>query len=223
MKATSALASLRDFGRSVLTTADATARLGMTRSAASRLLARLATDGLVTRLRAGLWSIEPRLDPLALPEALTAPYPAYVSLQTALYHHGLIEQIPQVIYAVTLGRPRRVRTTLGTYSIHRLAPRVFGGYERPRASTIQLATPEKALFDLAYLTPSRSRLFTRLPELEIPRGFRIQELRHWIARIAGEHRRAMVEARLTQILASANGPKIPRASGARRKPVGRRS
>lgn len=215
MKATTALASLRDFGRPVLTTADATARLDMTRSAASRLLTRLAADGLVTRLRAGLWSVEPHLDPLALPEALTAPYPAYLSLQTALYHHGLIEQIPQVIYVVTLGRPRRVRTTLGTYSIHRLAPRVFGGYERPRSSAIQLATPEKALFDLAYLTPSRSRLFTHLPEVEIPRRFRVDELRHWIARIAGEHRRAMVEARLAQILQSANGPKLPLASRTR--------
>ena len=29
-----------------------------------------------------------RLDPLAVPERLTAPQPAYVSLQSALYHHG---------------------------------------------------------------------------------------------------------------------------------------
>jgi predicted transcriptional regulator of viral defense system len=36
-----------------------------------------------------------------LPELISAPWPAYVSLQSALHHHGVIEQIPSVIYAVT--------------------------------------------------------------------------------------------------------------------------
>jgi hypothetical protein len=66
---------------------------------------------------------------------------------------------------------RRVRTPLGTISLHRLPAELFIGYEiEPDGSKI--ATAEKALFDTLYLAPARSRLFARLPELEIPRQFR---------------------------------------------------
>jgi predicted transcriptional regulator of viral defense system len=40
----------------------------------------------------------------ALPERISAPYPACVSLQSALFHHGLIEQLPAALYVVTLAR-----------------------------------------------------------------------------------------------------------------------
>jgi hypothetical protein len=45
-------------------------------------------------------------------QLISAPDPAYISLQSALFHHGLIEQIPSILYAVTPGRPRRLRTPI---------------------------------------------------------------------------------------------------------------
>jgi hypothetical protein len=39
----------------------------------------------------------------------------------------VIEQIPVVTFAVTLGRTHRVRSELGTVSFHHLAPELFGG------------------------------------------------------------------------------------------------
>ena len=36
---------------------------------------------------------------------------------------------------------------------------------------IKIAVPEKALLDVFYLSSTRSRLFTKLPELEIPKKF----------------------------------------------------
>ena len=110
-----------------------------------------------------------------MPEYLTAPLTSYVSLQTALHRRGLIEQIPEVVYAVSLARTQRVKTTAGTFSMHHLAPEVFGGYEETGRGA-KLATAEKALFDFAHLSSGRSRLFTSLPELELPRGFRRKEL-----------------------------------------------
>jgi len=50
----------------------------------------------------------------ALLEFLTAPFPAYVSLQSALYLHGMISQVPALTYAVTLARSRRLATPLGS-------------------------------------------------------------------------------------------------------------
>ena len=122
MKAADAYADLRRFGKPVMTSADAALRLRISLSAASRILAGLAKSGLALRLRRGKWTFDSRIDPLALPEYLTTPHPAYVSFQSALYLRGMISQIPRVTYVASLGRTRRVKTALGTYSIHRLPP-----------------------------------------------------------------------------------------------------
>ncbi len=108
---------------------------------------------------------------MRLPELISAPYPAYVSLQSALFHHGLIEQIPSTLYAVTPARTRRVRTPIGAISFHRMPPELFTGFELSSHSDAKIAIPEKALFDLLYLAPGRSRLFSKLPELTLPKRF----------------------------------------------------
>jgi predicted transcriptional regulator of viral defense system len=183
----------------VMTTADAALHLGLTRSAATRTLGRLAAAGLVLKLRHGLWSLDPRIDPLLLPEHLTAPFPAYVSLQTALHLHGIVSQVPHVIYVASLAPTRRVRTRVGVYSVHRLAPSFFGGFETT-AGGVRLARPEKALLDSLYLAPARSRLFAALPEVEIPRRFDRAEARRWVGRIPEGPRRRLVERRLDVLL-----------------------
>lgn len=200
MNAAVAYADLLHFGKPVLRTGDAALRLGMGCAAATRMLGRLAHAGLVKPLRHGLWSLVMEIDPLLLPEYLTAPYPAYVSFYTALYLHGMISQIPQITYVASLGQPRRVETAVGKYSIHRLSPEYFGGYE-VKQSGIKIATPEKALVDVLYLSNVRSRLFGRLPELELTSTFRVRNARRWVSTIRDPHRRAMVSRRLEAILA----------------------
>lgn len=199
--ATEALSRLRRLGKTVVTTADVALRLGQTRSAASWTLARLATVGLVRRLRHGLWSLELEIDPLVLPEHLTAPFPAYVSFQSALRIHGMISQIPHVIYVASLAPTRKITTSVGTYSIHRLAPSVFGGFDTIEKG-VRLARPEKALLDTLYLVPARSRLFAHLPEVELPASFSEQEARRWLAKVPLGLRRSMMERRLGAILGS---------------------
>jgi hypothetical protein len=68
------------------------------------------------------------------------------------------------------------------------------------ASGVRLASPEKALVDFLYLSTTRSRLFARLPELELPRSFRRQEARRWVARIPPGRMRTIVERELDRIL-----------------------
>jgi hypothetical protein len=132
----------------------------------------------------------------ALPELILAPYPAYISLQSALFHHGLIEQIPAVIYAVTPARPRRLRTPMGTISFHRMPPELFQGFELSSGSDAKIATPEKALFDLLYLAPGRSRVFSKQPELTIPRRFKWQRLKECTELVKSSGRRAYIAERI---------------------------
>jgi predicted transcriptional regulator of viral defense system len=115
-----------------------------------------------------------------------------VSFHSALYHHGLIEQIPQVVYAATLAPTRRIETPVCVVSLHQLAPEMFGEYEYDPRSEANIATPEKALVDFLYLRPAKSQLFRALPELELPRSFSRSKARKLAERIPAVRRRAMV-------------------------------
>ena len=203
MRATEAYASLRGLGRPALFTRDAAHRLRISIPAANGLMARLVSAGLASRIRHGLWTLDKNVDALALPEFLTTPYPAYVSLHSALWFRGLCQQIPTVVYVVSLGRPRRIPTGVATFSIHRLPAGLFGGYEFLESSHVKLATAEKALFDMAYLANAKSRLFAHLAEIELPASFDDTLARSWIGRIADTNRRAWVAARLDAMLRSA--------------------
>ena len=202
MNATVALARLRALGVPVVRTSDAAAALRLSTFAASQTLTRLAAAQLVRSVRHGVWWLDGEIDPYHLPEQLTAPMPSYLSLQTALHIHGLIEQIPSVYYAASLARTQRIVTSVGTFSIHHVAPEVFGGFVETKEGVL-LATPEKALFDVAYLSGGRSRLFTSLPELELPRRFRRAELRRWVERIPSMRGRTLTTRKLEQLLACA--------------------
>jgi predicted transcriptional regulator of viral defense system len=199
MNASAALGRLKGLRVPAVTTADAAAVLGLSGTAASQLLRRLSKAGLVTAFRKGVWALVERPDALALAEYVTAPYPAYVSLQTALYQRGLIEQIPSMIYLVSLARSAQVETAIGTYSVHHVQPALFGGFEVLQDSGIKLALPEKALIDLLYLSPTRGRLFASLPEIELPRDFRRSEAKRWIGRIPSTRVRTIVGRRFREI------------------------
>ncbi len=199
MNAREAFARLQRLRIPVLSTADAAAALEQSAFAASKTLTRLAESGLVTSIRHGSWWIGERLDAYRLPEFLTAPMPSYLSLQTALHLRGMIEQIPEILYVVSLARTQRITTRVGSFSVHHVAPEVFGGFEETAAG-VKLATAEKALFDLAYLSGGRSRVFAAVPELEIPAKFQWREVRRWIGRIASPRGRTLVVRRLEEFV-----------------------
>jgi predicted transcriptional regulator of viral defense system len=213
VKLVDALRDLASLEAPVFTTAAAAARLRMSNAHASVSLARLRAAGQLVRLRRGVWAFPDRVDALALPEFLTAPFPAYVSLQSALYLHGMVSQVPALTYAVTLARSRRLVTPLGTVSLHHVRPSFFFGYEERGRGGGRLATPEKALVDFLYLAPTRSRLFRALPELEWPKAFRAGVAREVASRIEPASRRRAVARKLEELLAG-------RRDGRRAHPVG---
>ena len=194
-----ALQRLRTLETPVVESRDVAALLQVSTSNATTILRRLARQGMITHLSRGRWLVNEKIDRLALPELISAPYPAYVSLQSALFHHGLIEQIPSVVYAVTLSRPRRLQTPMGTISFHRMPPELFMGFELSPRSDAKIATPEKALFDLFYLAPGRSRLFSDQPELAIPRRFQWQRLKTYTKLVKSAARGAYIAERIRSL------------------------
>lgn len=200
MRLLEAQAQLLALGQPAFTTADASACLGITRGHASKVLERVSRAEQIVRLRHSLWGVRDRVQALALPQYLTAPFPSYVSLQSALYYHGMISQIPSVTYAVSLARTRGFRTPLGAVSVHHVDPSFFFGFESVGDRGARMAVPEKALLDVLYLSPAKTRLFRVLPELELPKGFSITRARGMIRRIRSSRRRNLVTRLFEAIL-----------------------
>lgn len=201
MRAMDAQAKLFALNQPVIRTADAAVCLDVNRIHASKILKRLAGSGTISSIASGLWSLSKTLDPLVLPEYLTAPFPSYVSLQTALYYHGMISQIPSVIYAVTQARTRRYKTSFGLVSVHHISPDFFFDYSFVgNPANIKMATPEKALLDVLYLSPARSHLFKVLPEVEFPEKFDFQKAYKMIGKIKSPRRKSIVLSKFESII-----------------------
>lgn len=192
-------------GQPFVSTRDAAARLAMSTSATSQLLRRLTQDRLVAPVRRGLWALDANPDPLQLAGWITAPYPSYVSLWSALYAHRLLSQVPRDTYLVSLGRPRRIATRLGSIIVHQIAPRVFGGFATDQG--ISLASPTKAVFDFVYLSATHGVRFRHFPELNLARAYRAKEARQWAAKIPSSRVRSIVAERLAGI--ESDGRKSP--------------
>lgn len=171
-------------------------------SVTTRVLDRMARQGLIKKVVRGLWCIpsDARFSPYALVHYLSQGSRAYVSFVSALHLHGLIEQIPQIIYAATTGHTRIVRTSVGTFSYHRIAPSLFGGFDWSGAGQdFLVASPEKALVDSLYLSSRRGKHFRFFPELHIPRGFRLKEVVQWVDRVRDPLIRRHVLGRLRDL------------------------
>lgn len=193
MKLLSALKILQNVGVPVIETENAAIKLGLSNDYASQVLGRLAQENHIVHLSRGLWAIDLQLNPLLIPDYLVAPMFCYVSLQTALYHHGMIDQISRVITVVSLARTRRIQTPLATVSVHHMMPEFFFDYELDPKTGVKMATPEKALLDIFYYKK-------RLPEVEIPKSFNTKKAFEMIRKIPSQDRRTFVEKAFRSLL-----------------------
>jgi predicted transcriptional regulator of viral defense system len=204
-----ALTKLERLNHPLFETRDLAALLNVERSNATKIATRLANAGLLVKVARGKWALR-STNRFAVAEHLTSPFPAYISLQSALYHYDMISQIPSVIYAVSLARPRRYETPLGVFSIHHVDPHFFFGYETDETGSAKIAIPEKALLDLFYFWPTRTRLFVDLPEIEFSKVFDWNKARRMARKIRSRSRRVMVEQALSNLCKSERTTLRPR-------------
>ncbi|MGH2914545.1 MAG: type IV toxin-antitoxin system AbiEi family antitoxin domain-containing protein [Solirubrobacteraceae bacterium] len=201
MNTLAAYQQLRQVGVPVIETCEAATLLGVSSDAVTKHLRQLRDSGLIVPLRKGLWLLDPAAPKAVIAPYLTAPYAAYVSLWSALAHHGMIEQIPARTEIASLSRTRTMSTPVGVFAVHRLAPEVFGGYVSDD-QTGYVATPEKALFDVVYTrAPRASRI--RLPELTLSDTFDTDSLWGWVRKIPRARLRTIVTTGLNAALSQA--------------------
>lgn len=200
MAATEHYATLKDLDRPIVSTSEAALAMRATASSTSHVLERLGRAGLVSRIKRGLWALDPEhVDERMVLAALTRPYPSYVSMYSALFAHGMIEQIPRITYAVTLGRPHKVNTNAGAFEIRRITAKLFGGFEGSSPHRSGLATPEKALFDTVYLLLTTGSAAS-LPEIEFAPTFDLQEMMSWVTLVESRRLKTLVTDRLRALV-----------------------
>ncbi len=181
-------------------TKEAAKILNVSANHAALILHRLAKQQTIVHLTRGCWAYSDNIDPLLLPNVLAQPMLAYVSLYSALYYHGMIEQIPTTVFAISNGKTKLVTTPLVTVSIHSINPLLFTGYNLYGKNSVLMATPEKALFDTLYLMPAKSNYFKRLTEVELPANFQPQLFEPWLKRVKSEGRCNSINANLAKLL-----------------------
>src|SRR3990167_575873 len=193
MKLIEAYSKLRRLNLPLLQTKDVAVYLDISINYANKLLSRIAETKQLIHIKHGTW-VFPDIEPLILPCLLTSPFPTYISLQTALYYHGMISQIPTTIYAVSLARTSFYKTPLADESIHHLQPSFFFGYDEINNNELlKIATPEKALIDMFYLSQTKTRLFRSLPEVELPKQFKLSIANKIIGKIPSTRKRTLVK------------------------------
>lgn len=149
-----------------------------------RQIDRWVKSGRIFKLRRGVYMLKKpyvgfAAHPFAVANVLKKA--SYVSLQSALARYNMIPEDVPVTTSITTGRPEEVETPIGRFQFRHVAPRLFYGFTEIEISLNQralLATPQKALVDLLYLTPYSDEVeWLRELRLERPEYLDLEDLR----------------------------------------------
>jgi len=122
-------------------------------------LSRWVKQGRLLQLRRGLYALAPiwrRVEPHPFLIANRLQRGSFVSLQSALGFHGVIPEHVPVVTSIGPRRPETIHNPLGTFQFNHVDPKLLFGYSEMEVAGGQrafVASPEKALLDLVYLTP----------------------------------------------------------------------
>lgn len=137
-----------------------------------RQLSRWVSAGKLKQLRRGLYTLTPPYRQITPHPFLIANFlmpGSYVSTQSALAYYGLIPEYVAQIWSITTAHPAQWD---GEFHFQHIAMPLFFGYQRvdlPQEQSAFVATPEKAILDLAHLTP-------RADTIDYLRQLRLQSL-----------------------------------------------
>ncbi len=131
---------------------------GRSEGALKAMVHRAVSSGEVLRLKPGLFCLaelyrKEHPHPFVVAGMLCSP--SHISLETALWHHGLIPEAVIEVASVVTVRSRRFHTPLGDYSF----TRVPSDYARAGVRAVEvardawafIATPLRAIADIVYM------------------------------------------------------------------------
>jgi len=194
-----AYSSIKKLHKPVFTTHELAVLSGRPLSSIVQTLNFLEREGLIFKIYRGIWaeSGNEQLSPNTVIPYLFPRHRAYVSFVSALHLYGIIEQIPQVITLASTIHTKTIRTKIGTFSVHKIAPEFFDGFGWYRGTgSFLIAEPEKALVDSLYLSACRKKQFGYFPELRFPEVFNFKKAKEWAKRIPNAKIRSYVQKKL---------------------------
>jgi len=142
-----------------LTLSSLQAILDLTRESARTTASRLVKKGILLRITRNLYVVAGRKYSLfSLANALYQP--SVISLETALNYWGLIVQVPQRIFSVSLGSYKSTIDNI-EFVYRRIDPPLFH-FGQKKVEDFFIAEPEKAFLDALYM--KNKGLVELLPE-----------------------------------------------------------
>ncbi|MBU4343716.1 MAG: hypothetical protein KKG21_06890 [Candidatus Omnitrophica bacterium] len=196
--------NIKKLHRPIFTTHELASLSGRSLSSTVHTLNVLEREGFIFKIYRGVWaeSGDERLSPNAVIPYLFPRHRAYVSFVSALHLYGIIGQIPQMVTLASTVHTRIIRTKIGVFSVHRIAPSFFNGFGWYRGTgSFLIAGMEKALVDSLYLSArSKKRQFGYFPELHFPRSFSFKKAREWAKKIPDAKIRSYVQKRLAALI-----------------------
>jgi len=155
----------------IFTTRDFANYQKMSMPAASKRLSRLNENKLLTHITKGVWANagHPYFHPASCVPYLLNNESGYVSFLTALHFHGLLSQIPKTIQVATTGHSRILDSSVAYYEFIQIKPELMQKHAIWSETQLPylLATAEKALIDVLYISTRKNRRFIRIPELTL--------------------------------------------------------
>ncbi len=119
-----------------------------------RAIHRMVSKKLLLKLSKGFYANSFSLP--SLEEAAGVLYPpSYISLESALFMHGISEQTPHVLTCISINKTKTFHTDIGEISYSHVKKELFFGYEF--SDQFFLAFPEKAVLDYVYIQRKNGR------------------------------------------------------------------
>jgi len=202
MRRISIFSTINKLRGQIFTTHEISLLSGKSLSVVTQSLNNLVREGAVTKVSRGVWMREggEAVSPYSIIPYLFPRHRAYVSFITALHIHGIIEQIPQVTELASTGHAGTIRTNLGVFYTHHIAPSFFAGFGWYKGNSgFLIAEPEKALIDSLYLSAHKKRRFGHFPELHFPDSFSFKRAGAWANKIDNKTTRVYVLKKLEYI------------------------
>ncbi len=188
MKGLALLKILRDLNKSFYTIADLEKITQLSRNSLYVALKRWVESGVLERVAQGIYV--PLGGDVALENVAAQLYiPNYLSFESALAKHGILNLIPYTITFATKRKTRKFTLRKQGVEFRQIAPQLFFGYEMRNG--INIAIPEKAFLDEVYFS-CRGKTVLDPDELDTKK-LSMELLRKYAVRFPAYVRRRMAE------------------------------